>query len=132
MISRTVMQAAFKRLRRRTAGWTTARGVLCISLVAYSVHRVGAYGIATVLANARPWWILAAVFLYGVCQIVSASRWASVLKAIGAPVRVTELFRYYLVGMVFNQFLPGSVGGDAARCILVKRKVGAATPALWI
>lgn len=56
------------------------------------------------------------------CLIVNNTvRWALVMRAINAPIRLIEVFRILYIGMFFNQTLPSSIGGDAVRIFLVHR-----------
>ncbi len=50
-------------------------------------------------------------------------RWEILLKKYTAcKCLLTELFNFYLVGMFFNIFLPGSIGGDITRVYSVSKK----------
>jgi uncharacterized protein (TIRG00374 family) len=99
-------------------------------LLAWAVHRVGGREVLDVVLRGNRPVLAAAALLYGVCQLTSAVRWSVVLAALGSPLRPFPLFGFYLVGMFFSQFLPGSVGGDAVKAVLVVRATGAAGPAL--
>lgn len=46
---------------------------------------------------------------------ISAYRWQLLLAAKGIHVPLRTLFSFYMVGMFFNNFLPGAVGGDVAK-----------------
>ena len=58
---------------------------------------------------------LAAVLLYGLCQLASSLRWQLLLSALKLRVGLARLFGLYLVGMFFNQVLPGSISGDLVK-----------------
>lgn len=54
-----------------------------------------------------------------------AYRWRLILEVRGHGVRTSRLFRYYLIGMFFANFVPGgSVTGDVARLVYADRDVG--------
>lgn len=75
-------------------------------------------GVADTLAHLPPdaWWVVAAgVAIYMVSQAVSGYRWQFLAQALGFPGTVRQYFDLYMVGMFFNLFLPGSIGGDGAR-----------------
>jgi len=55
---------------------------------------------------------------------LSAYKWKVLLAYEGLSCPWGELFRLYLIGIYFNNFLPTSIGGDAARIYLLSRKHG--------
>ncbi|MDX1394741.1 MAG: lysylphosphatidylglycerol synthase transmembrane domain-containing protein [Gemmatimonadota bacterium] len=82
--------------------------------------------VAEIFGGARPAWILpivaSAISLTG----VSAYKWGLFLGGVS----LTRLFALYLVGMFFNNFLPGSIGGDGVRSYLLGRRIASQGRAL--
>jgi uncharacterized protein (TIRG00374 family) len=71
------------------------------------------------IRNAEYQWILAAILAYLVVEVGAAFRWHILLKVQGinlSPFRVGALF---LIGMFYNQFLPGGTGGDVVKTYLL-------------
>lgn len=64
-----------------------------------------------------PVWLLGAGF--------AALRWRVVLRATGVEFGWLRCWSAYLIGSFYSLFLPGAVGGDAARVAIVVRDVGA-------
>jgi hypothetical protein len=60
-----------------------------------------------------------AVILGG--QVAYAWRWRLLLRASGVSVPFTVVIRQYFVGIFVNNFLPSTVGGDAAKVIFLGR-----------
>ncbi len=52
---------------------------------------------------------------------VAAVRWQYVIVKCGAPITFKNTYYYTMVGWFFNQTLPSTVGGDAARVYLLAR-----------
>ena len=50
--------------------------------------------------------------------LVSALKWGILLRAQNNRVGFGSLFRIYLIGLFFNNFLPSSIGGDGIRIVL--------------
>ena len=71
-------------------------------------------------------WIAAGLFALGVPVLLVAQRWRLIARACGAGLAPQQALLYTLIGLFFNQTLPSTVGGDAARIWLVAR-----TPAGW-
>jgi glycosyltransferase 2 family protein len=59
-------------------------------------------------------WV-AAVALFGLCQVVSAERWRRMAAALGFERSLPRLISLYFIGTCFNTVLPTSVGGDVVR-----------------
>jgi glycosyltransferase 2 family protein len=67
-------------------------------------------------AQQLPWYTLPlCVGLYHLAQWLSAWRWQIFLTRLGMGLPQRQLFGWILAGMVYNQFLPGTVGGDGFR-----------------
>lgn len=67
-------------------------------------------------------WAVVAVPAMIVLQTLALSwRWRIVLGVLRVPIAMSEALGLYLVGMVFSQALPSTVGGDAMRIYLLRR-----------
>jgi uncharacterized membrane protein YbhN (UPF0104 family) len=79
----------------------------------------------TTVALARqvpaPHW-LAGLALYVVSKGVSAVRLHQILLAEGLPVPAAFNLRLYFQGMFYNLFLPGGVGGDGYKAIVLQQR----------
>jgi uncharacterized protein (TIRG00374 family) len=56
--------------------------------------------------------------------IIFTLRWQTLIKGYGLPVTWLDLFRFYLIGLFFNNFLPTSIGGDVFRIYHLIEKSG--------
>ncbi len=100
------------------------RAGLGVALVAVLLWRYDARPIFGILRRERIDCFAAAVALYLAGQALSAYRWqllATILKLHG---RYREFVAYYFVGMFTNLFVPGLVGGDAAKSVYLGRRHG--------
>jgi len=64
-------------------------------------------------------WLLVALLVTGVQTFALALRWDVVLKGLGAPIAWRTVLSATYIGTFFNCWLAGTVGGDAARAILL-------------
>lgn len=55
---------------------------------------------------------------------VSVLKWGVILSRRGHPLPALRLTRHYLIGLFFNNILPGTVGGDAVRAWSTTRDTG--------
>jgi hypothetical protein len=86
-------------------------------------------GLATVVRRARAWPAVLVVPFLAILYTAQAMRWRLLLKANGFDVPLGRAVRVTWAGAFFNQILPGSVGGDVAKALIVAggegRKAGA-------
>ena len=81
--------------------------------VAYLVWKVDISQTLDILAEADPWYFLAAVALMIVTVWPMALRWKWLLHAKGIDDTMSWLTRAYFVSYAAGQILPTSIGGDA-------------------
>ncbi len=73
------------------------------------------------LLSARFSYIALALVVYLLSQILSAGRWMVLARPLGFEEPFGEIVVYYLIGMFFNLFAPGTVGGDVSRVYYLAR-----------
>ena len=89
---------------------------------AYLIWKVDLAEALDVLADADPWYFLAAVALMTVTLWPMAWRWQLLLRAKGIDDSVAWLTRSYFVSYAAGQILPTSIGGDAMRIFEASRR----------
>jgi hypothetical protein len=83
------------------------------------------------LQNANLLWILAGVAAYGIVEILGATRWQLLLRVQGIYVPWYRLGSLLMIGIFFNQFMPGGTGGDVVKIFyLLKETPNKKTQAL--
>ncbi len=65
-------------------------------------------------------YMLLAVVSYGVSQLIASSRLNSFFKAIKLNLTERYNFRLYQLGLLYNFFLPGGIGGDGYKIYFLK------------
>jgi glycosyltransferase 2 family protein len=90
-------------------------------LLGYFLSRVHPERFVTTFATAKFSYIGLAMAVYLITQLISAVRWTVLARPVGIKTPFTDLLRYYLVGMFFNLFAPGTVGGDVSRIYYLVR-----------
>ncbi len=66
-------------------------------------------------------WMILAVAAAGVCELFGILRWQLFLRMLHIQVPLMEITRLFFIGAFFNQFLPGTTGGDVVRVIYLMR-----------
>ena len=89
---------------------------------AYLVWKIDLSRTLDVLADADPWYFLAAVALMIVTLWPMALRWQWLLSAKGIVDSLSWLTRAYFVSYAAGQILPTSIGGDAVRIFETARR----------
>ena len=90
--------------------------------------------IAVALKQADGIWLILGWLCYSVVEILATVRWQLLLRIQGIRLSWLRAGAIAMIGLFFNQFLPGGVGGDAMRLYFVfklapGRKIGA-TPSV--
>ena len=67
------------------------------------------------LQNANLLWILAGITAYGIVEILGATRWQLLLRVQDIYVPWYRLGSLLMIGIFFNQFMPGGTGGDVVK-----------------
>ena len=75
--------------------------------------------IANALRHADRTWIIFGWLSYGAVEVLATVRWQILLRIQGITLRWLRTFAIVMIGLFFNMFLPGLVGGDAMRLYFV-------------
>lgn len=64
-------------------------------------------------------WVLCGILAYITVEIAAAVRWNILLKVQGIRLTTPRVTGLFLIGMFYNQFLPGGTGGDLVKTYLL-------------
>jgi glycosyltransferase 2 family protein len=67
-------------------------------------------------------WVAAAIIAYVTVEIAAAIRWQILLRVQGIRLNFFRLVGLFLIGMFYNQFLPGGTGGDIIKSYLLLKE----------
>ncbi len=98
--------------------------IFSVALLAFLLHMAGIENTFVRLRQANPLYLPVCAGFYFAAQAVSAYRWQFLSAALDFHLRFWEMYEYYLIGMFFNMFLPGAIGGDAVRMYYLARRCG--------
>ncbi|HVN29858.1 MAG TPA: lysylphosphatidylglycerol synthase transmembrane domain-containing protein [Candidatus Binataceae bacterium] len=108
---------------RKYGGFALRIG-LGIAIVGFLLWHYDARPALRSLARERPMFFVGAVALYVAGQLLCAWRWRLLAAIIKVHGPLTEFLRYTFIGIFTNLFVPGLVGGDAARAFYLGRSHG--------
>src|ERR1051325_1315760 len=99
-----------------------AKIVVSMGLLAFFFSRIHIERFFHTFASANFVYIGLAMLIYFVSQFLGAIRWKVLAEPLGFNTTLKLYFAFYLIGMLFNLFAPGTVGGDVRRIYYLARE----------
>jgi len=94
---------------------------LSVAALWYVFTKVDVQEVLLIFQGVNYGWLLAAMLLFIFSKIVSSFRLNVFFRAIGSGLNEQSNLRLYLLGMYYNLFLPGGIGGDGYKIYLLNR-----------
>ena len=96
--------------------------IVTVFFIYYTLSKIGLNKILEVIKNADLLFILFASIVYFLSQIISSERLWFILRENNLIISSKENIKLYMVGIFYNFFIPGGVGGDAYKGVLMNKK----------
>ena len=93
-----------------------------VFFIYYTLSKIGLHKILEVVKSADLLFILFASIVYFLSQIISSERLWFILKENNLIISSKENIKLYMIGIFYNFFIPGGVGGDAYKGVLMNKK----------
>jgi uncharacterized protein (TIRG00374 family) len=109
--------------------------IVGISLMSLLLYLVDYKELSSIMRDVEPINLMIMIIIPHIAILISVIKWDWLLKALKIKISLNRLYRLYLVGTFFNNFLPSMVGGDVARVYLLgtgKRSMTSVTAATVI
>ena len=106
---------------RKKKTWFWLRLLAAVGLLWWVVQKNGQGRILEEFRQAHIAWVLAAAAMFFLSVVGGAYQWYLLLRIQGIGMGYRACFRAYYSGMFLNNFLPGTVGGDALRVYEAKQ-----------
>ena len=103
--------------------------VLLIYLV---FQKIDIRQVKSVFLQSKPGFIIAALLCYFISQVVSSWRLLGFLQCIGLGPGFGFNLRLYMLGMFYNVFLPGGIGGDGYKIYILRKKFQLPTKRIFL
>lgn len=87
----------------------------------YVLSKLDLSSIGRAIIESNGWWLVCALVVYALSQVVSAFRLSSMFGAMGLQLAHRFNIRLYWLGMFYNFFLPGGVGGDGYKVYFINK-----------
>ena len=96
--------------------------IVTVFFIYYTLSKIGLNKILEVIKSADLLFILFASIVYFLSQIISSERLWFILKENNLIISSKENIKLHMVGIFYNFFIPGGVGGDAYKGVLMNKK----------
>jgi len=80
-----------------------------------------------IIRGANPWYLLLSLVFFNISKLFNALRLNRFFKAIGIELSPMYNLKLYYLGMFYNLFLPGGVGGDGYKIYILQKNYGLKT-----
>ena len=77
-----------------------------------------------IIRSANPWYLLLSLLFFNISKLFNAVRLNRFFKAIGIELSALYNLKLYYLGMFYNLFLPGGVGGDGYKIYVLQKNHG--------
>ncbi len=101
---------------------TVIKIAISLALVAFVLNSIDIDRLKEILLKVNLFWLLLAFIFYNLSKIVSAIRLIYYFREIGINIANKSNLILYYVGMFYNLFLPGGIGGDGYKAYLLNKK----------
>lgn len=106
--------------------WNILKILLKISITGLSLYlvskKVEFNDLKEAFNKSNPLFLFLAFLAFVLSQMISSSRLNTFFRGIGLQVSEIYNFKIYLLGMFYNLFLPGGIGGDGYKIFLLRKK----------
>ncbi len=106
--------------------WNILKILLKISITGLSLYlvskKVEFNDVKEAFNKSNPLFLFLAFLAFVLSQMISSSRLNTFFRGIGLKVSEIYNFKIYLLGMFYNLFLPGGIGGDGYKIFLLRKK----------
>ncbi|MEI7934233.1 MAG: lysylphosphatidylglycerol synthase transmembrane domain-containing protein [Chlorobiaceae bacterium] len=77
-----------------------------------------------IIRHANLWYLLLSLFFFNISKLFNAVRLNRFFKAIGIELSALYNLKLYYLGMFYNLFLPGGIGGDGYKIYVLQKNHG--------
>ena len=95
--------------------------IIAVLAIRFVVKEIDLNELKTTLLSANFWWLILALVAFLASKFLSAFRLNFFFRALGLKLNDWFNLKLYLLGMLYNQFLPGGIGGDGYKVYLLNK-----------
>lgn len=113
------------KLRKRLI--TTLKIIVSVALIYFIFTKINIEDVASTLKKTNPIYFLIALFFFVVSKVIAAFRLNLYFDQLQLFLSHKSNLKLYLLGMFYNLFLPGGIGGDAYKGYVIQKKYDVST-----
>lgn len=103
---------------------TILKIALSLGALIFVFSKINFGDVISIYSRSNIWLLLVAVILFAVSKAVAAFRLNVFFRQTGVQISERYNLRLYLLGMFYNLFLPGGIGGDGYKIYHLHKKSG--------
>ncbi len=103
-------------------GLTLLKIVSSVVLIYFVFTKIALQDVLDILKEADPWYLMLATLFFILSKLLAAYRLNTYFHHLNLMLSTLSNLKLYLLGMFYNLFLPGGIGGDAYKGYLIKKK----------
>ncbi len=107
---------------RNTQLFVLVKLLVSLGIIGLLLHRIDLHRLWEVIHSCKWYYLSTAVIMFSFSKITSSIRLNSFFRVIGINITETFNLKLYLLGMYYNLFLPGGIGGDGYKVFFLKKK----------
>lgn len=116
------MKSKIKRLLK-----VLAKGTITVAALWYVFSKIDLQQVLAAMGHSSPLLLAGALVLFVLSKMVSSVRLNRFLACIDIRISQRDHMKLYLLGMYYNLFLPGGIGGDGYKIYLLNKRFEAET-----
>jgi uncharacterized membrane protein YbhN (UPF0104 family) len=111
------------RLNKKYKSWlfTTLKIVLSVLAIVYVLKKVALKDVSGILLSARTVFLIIGLFLFVASKVAASFRTLLILNRYSVSINWWGNLKLYWTGMFYNLFLPGGIGGDVYKTVIINR-----------
>jgi uncharacterized membrane protein YbhN (UPF0104 family) len=95
--------------------------LLTVAALAIVLSKTDPGKLMSIISHANPWHLLGSILFFNISKIVNAIRLNRYFTAIGLRLSTWYNLKLYYLGMFYNLFLPGGIGGDGYKIYVLNK-----------
>ncbi len=103
---------------------TAIQLLLTVAALAIVLSKTDTERLTSLIRHAHPGYLLGSLLFFNISKIVNAVRLNRFFLAIGLRLSAWYNLKLYYLGMFYNLFLPGGIGGDGYKIYVLKKNHG--------
>lgn len=104
--------------------------VVSVAAIYFVIRQIDVQATWEVVRSANILWLLLATLLFAGSKLIAAFRLQYYFRALDIYISHRDNIALYLLGMFYNLFLPGGIGGDGYKVWWLRQKFGKPVPGL--